>query len=997
MDSDLDRREEEAAEIIQGVDGPQERQRTPEEEARDVLEQADGLEPEYEFESVEGVVSPEGGAPDGHDDSVADHQQERGADAGLGENVIAGDRTLMLEQLVYQLMDQNEVTGKPSAELMGDMFVRLEARGLLFITMKTYQPGGLVERGELLKGLTTLEVCNDASSAVATLQKWYRHVDRAKTMGSSVLCRVQKGERKGLIVTVKLAYGQCALLVNKGGARHKQHRKILAPQGWTLSVDTAGPFPKGLDENSSKAKYLIVGVLSVPILSAQGESVEAPADRDPRVTLQEFAASLDDREWLVERGMELEEALGEPTNKEIAETRESWDAWDAVVKKSRAEWLEEAKLHYLPKVEMVDFVYTEAVESKRQHVVVGAISRMYAKAISDGLDVRRVHTDRGKEFNNSALKALCAKFGLHQTFAVAEEHQTNGRAEGAILMIKNRTRAILQAAGVDDLSEWSLFARSIAGAKAVVVHPSGGGSDADLDANRGTDAGVKKAGEGRAVKQLVCAEVPLYLQFAGSATVASDACPVVYIKENLLSKGIEDLPPPRPKVTVSEELPEWCPSQVYLTCLIAELKVLWGKVQTSEASRMLGTWDGRDEGIEDLMRFQVPDCIKPLRLCRSSDTCDSSYTLEGVNWPMSVNVTDTLQGLAEQHRVRCSMLDVQSDEVECQTRDFEADWAAEVRKESAKWIPAMTEEYESLVSKDKVLSELRIPHETGMLVMTKLPEDTNLLHVLKIPSENSLQAGTEGALKGAQKVGVIALYVDDILIGAPKGIVEAVIAALQSQWELSSPEWVDKPGDNMKFAGFELERTAEGLRVHQESYVRDLLDQYHDEIPGEENAPAVKVYETSSLDLDTDVTSVVKRAQALIGQLLWLSNRTRPDLAYAVNLAAQKIVANPCEAVARAEHAIRYLRHAPGVSLHYKPATGNCGKWDQLRLRGAVIRQDLEVVVGGWLVGLEACLKDVSVGAFETGEHGSTSIHSLQNEATVRELEDAGHLAIRIL
>ena len=243
MDSDLDRREEvrpvgaggqglqgsageperrffqEAAEIIQGVDGPQERPRTPEEEARDVLEQADGLEPEYEFESVEGVVSPEGGAPDCRDDSVADHQQERGerqvfadnprltagavpgeerlngavpgqmrdqfqmpliygeeaqqrawgerqgfadnplrhagaapgeaqlngtlpgptmkpsyrpevfgalhrgrflpsdgeqlhgrvgVDAGLGGNITAGDRTLMLEQLIYQLMDQNE-------------------------------------------------------------------------------------------------------------------------------------------------------------------------------------------------------------------------------------------------------------------------------------------------------------------------------------------------------------------------------------------------------------------------------------------------------------------------------------------------------------------------------------------------------------------------------------------------------------------------------------------------------------------------------------------------------------------------------------------------------------------------------------------------------------------------------------------------------------------------------------------------------------------------
>ena len=33
----------------------------------------------------------------------------------------------------------------------------------------------------------------------------------------------------------------------RGGARHRQHRKVLAPQAWTLSVDTAGPFPMGVD------------------------------------------------------------------------------------------------------------------------------------------------------------------------------------------------------------------------------------------------------------------------------------------------------------------------------------------------------------------------------------------------------------------------------------------------------------------------------------------------------------------------------------------------------------------------------------------------------------------------------------------------------------------------------------------------------------------------------------------------------------------------------
>ena len=119
----------------------------------------------------------------------------------------------------------------------------------------------------------------------------------------------------------------------------------------------------------------------------------------------------------------------------------------------------DARAHYLPKVSMVDFVYTEAVESKKQQVVLGAISRMYARAVADGFSVQRIHTDRGKEFNNSALRAFCQKLGLHQTFAIPEEHQTNGRAEGAILRIKNKTRTILQGAGSDDLNEWPLAAK----------------------------------------------------------------------------------------------------------------------------------------------------------------------------------------------------------------------------------------------------------------------------------------------------------------------------------------------------------------------------------------------------------------------------------------------------------------------------------------------------------------------------------------------------------
>ena len=172
---------------------------------------------------------------------------------------------------------------------------------------------------------------------------------------------------------------------------------------------------------------------------------------------------------------------------------------------------------------------------------------------------------------------------------------------------------------------------------------------------------------------------------------------------------------------------------------------------------------------------------------------------------------------------------------------------------------------------------------------------------------------------------------DDILIGAERVVCEAVIKALQGQWELSPPEWIAVPGDQMKFAGYEIQRTSEGIRLHQESYTQDLLEQNEEVITGIERTPAVKMGAFEDVTDEAERREVIKRSQCLIGQLLWLAGRTRPDLAYGVSMAAQKIASSPREALARAEHLVRYLRGSHGVGLHYKVADGNCGKWDQLR------------------------------------------------------------------
>ncbi|OLP89592.1 putative transposon protein [Symbiodinium microadriaticum] len=203
--------------------------------------------------------------------------------------------------------------------------------------------------------------------------------------------------------------------------------------------------------------------------------------------------------------------------------------------------------------------------------------------------------------------------------------------------------------------------------------------------------------------------------------------------------------------------------------------------------------------------------------------------------------------------------------------------------------------------RDTVLAGLRIPCEGGDLRLSKMLEDANLLRIIRVSSGDG-DSGSED-----QVTGFIALYVDDILIGAERPICEAVIKALQDQWELSSPEWIADIGDQMKFAGYELQKTNHGIRLHQESYVQDLLEQ-NEEVVGVERTPAVKMSSFDEVVDEAEKRDITKKSQGLVGQLLWLAGRTRPDLAYAVSMAAQKIVPCPREALARAEHVVKYLR-----------------------------------------------------------------------------------------
>ena len=71
-----------------------------------------------------------------------------------------------------------------------------------------------------------------------------------------------------------------------------------------------------------------------------------------------------------------------------------------------------------------------------------------------GCKVKRIRTDNGGEFDSDRMRELCAKHGIKHEFTNAYSSQQNGRAERPNRTVMDRTRSMLDEAGLP-ISYWS--------------------------------------------------------------------------------------------------------------------------------------------------------------------------------------------------------------------------------------------------------------------------------------------------------------------------------------------------------------------------------------------------------------------------------------------------------------------------------------------------------------------------------------------------------------
>ena len=160
--------------------------------------------------------------------------------------------------------------------------------------------------------------------------------------------------------------------------------------------------------------------------------------------------------------------------------------------------------------------------------------------------------------------------------------------------------------------------------------------------------------------------------------------------------------------------------------------------------------------------------------------------------------------------------------------------------------------------------------------------------------------------------GFLAVYVDDMLVAAPGPLAKSVIDGIRAHWRCSEPEWATAE-KAIKFCGFEISCSDEAVILNQASYTRDLLSR-HEGIKSRQTPLPLGVQDEVEADVQI---SQVRRAQALVGELLWLSGRTRPDLCYGVSIMGRLVTKAPTKVLEWGAHMLGYLQHTVDYELRY--------------------------------------------------------------------------------
>eukprot|EP00439_Symbiodinium_sp_Y106_P079760 s160_g18.t1 len=164
-------------------------------------------------------------------------------------------------------------------------------------------------------------------------------------------------------------------------------------------------------------------------------------------------------------------------------------------------------------------------------------------------------------------------------------------------------------------------------------------------------------------------------------------------------------------------------------------------------------------------------------------------------------------------------------------------------------------------------------------------------------------------------VGILVVYVDDLLICATDPIIKAVAEAVRKLWQTSALALASEGA--IRFLGIEILKIDGGFALNQEPYIRELI-RIHEVKPTQLDVIPVardQAYFEATADEAIFTEKQLREAQQYAGEVLWLSQRTRPDLAYTASLIASLSTRAPTRSSAIARKCLGFLQRTADYFL----------------------------------------------------------------------------------
>ena len=227
--------------------------------------------------------------------------------------------------------------------------------------------------------------------------------------------------------------------------RDRPRKTVATPDSFCLSLDLAGPFKPGEDQDVYDAKYMLVGVVTVP---TAGETPRVESLRELGLVVN----PIPDEGAEAEQRPEDEELPGEVeaeqvwVGDEVEEEAEGGDPEDiAEFQKLEVKWRE--FLGEAAHVKVRGLTFAVPLQSRKAQQVIEAVSLVYSRIRALQIPILRVHTDRAREFCSRGFKKWLADRDLHFTMSAGDEPTGNARVEREIGHLKGRVRALINGAG----------------------------------------------------------------------------------------------------------------------------------------------------------------------------------------------------------------------------------------------------------------------------------------------------------------------------------------------------------------------------------------------------------------------------------------------------------------------------------------------------------------------------------------------------------------------